>query len=271
MIERMRLPYVGIGGVNGTHQQRTLELLYDTLHLENKRRLLLGARANYTTQILDKADPHGSSWYPVGDAFGGALQWSGESVGVAQVTTGDDPEVARMVVDRVIERGRRWIHAVMLDEMPYRVAPESWRPLIDHIHEHKLDVFVGGQGDAEPEQAIAALLELGPVEQVVFDTPLDTNGGRQTDLLNPYLEQAFSDRTLARRHTGTGISKMPSRQMSTPVLAELIRSFPELSWMAEEIFHPPIHPETGAAQEYGRLNTGTAWQYLRVSDDAFRQ
>jgi hypothetical protein len=106
---------------------------------------------------------------------------------------------------------------------------------------------------------------------VVFDGSSGIDGIGWLERLTPYLERAFTDHTLSRQHTDIAIGNIPSSQLTAASLSSLVRAFPDVSWTAEDALHPPAHPETGAVKEYGRLNTGTAWWYLRESADALRR
>lgn len=287
MADREKLPYVGISGVTGALQQRTTELLWDTLRIPD-RRLLLGVKAVHNTQWLDRPNKYGTSWYPVGaDDFADALLPRGESYGVAQMyldpdTIAENPDYPTAFVDRVMERGRRWLNAIQFDMLPYdQTDAAQWRELFDHIHEHKLDVIVQCHKRAMaagPEAAIERIKSLGKVDYVLFDASHGKGVEMDPEALLPFLEAAHHDRTLSGNRTSFGVAGGLSEERVRRHLPRIVSAFPDTSWDAEGKLHPTpvqlVNSDTGrevwSVASKGALNTGLGWQYMQASADVLR-
>lgn len=288
MARRDRLPYIGISGVNGGREQRTLELLWDTLGLHEQRRLLLGVKAVHKTQWLDTPNKYGTAWYPVGEqAFHHALLSKGESYGVAQMyleptAIAADPEYAQAFVDRTIERGKHWLNAIQFDMLPYDQTDAAlWRTLFDRIHEQNVDVIVQCHKRAMaagPKATVEQLKSLGPVDYVLFDASHGRGIEMNPDALLPYLDAAAGDQTLAGNRTGLGVAGGLNVETVMRHIPRVLSKFPDTSWDAEGNLHPrPVQVTdqiTGEpvwhTQDQGRLNLGLAWQYLQASAEAIR-
>lgn len=288
MADREKLPYVGVSGVNGDSQQRTLELLWDTIHLDGARRLLLGVKAVHNTQWLDRPNKYGTSWYPVGEeTFAHALLPRGENYGVAQMyldpqTAAEVPEYPRAFVDRTIERGRRWLNAIQFDMLPYDITDTTpWRSLFDHIHAQNKDVILQCHKRAMaagPEAAVERLKTLGPVDYVLFDASHGQGVEMNSDLLLRYLDAAHADRTLAGNRTAFGVAGGLDAGTVKRHIPRILQEFPDTSWDAEGKLHPRPYKTTDEAtgeetwhiDDQGRLNTGLSWQYLQASANAVR-
>jgi hypothetical protein len=288
MAEYEKLPYIGISGANGDIQQRTLELLWDTYHLHDQRRLLLGVKAVHKTQWLDTPNKYGSSWYPVGEeAFSKALLRSGESYGVAQMyldpeSIAGDRDYPRAFVDRIVDRGRRWLNAIQFDMLPYnQTDPAQWHGLFEHIHGYGIDVILQCHKramEAGPAGAIEHIKSLGPIDYVLFDASHGKGVEMDPEALLPFLDVAHSDRTLAGDHTSFGVAGGLSAERVRQHLPRLAGAFPDISWDAEGKLHPTPQltrdPDSGedvwSVANEGAVNTGFAWQYMQASADVIR-
>lgn len=284
MAERDKLPYVGLSGVSGALQQRSVELLWDTLRVPN-RRLLLGVKAVHNTQWLDRPNKYGTSWYPVGaQAFSEALLPRGESYGVAQMyldpaTIVESPDYPTEFVDRVMQRGRRWLNGIQFDMLPYdETDPTQWRELFAHIHAQKLDVILQCHRramQAGPERAVEQIKTLGHIDYVLFDASHGKGIEMNPEALLPFLETAYHDRTLAGNHTSFGVAGGLSETAVRRHVPRIVGEFPDTSWDAEGKLHPApirlVNNDTGqevwSIASKGALNTGLAWQYMQASAD----
>ena len=287
MAERDKLPYVGLSGVSGALQQRSVELLWDTLRTP-ERRLLLGVKAVHNTQWLDRPNKYGTSWYPVGaQAFSEALLPKGESYGVAQMyldpaTIAENSDYPREFVDRVMERGRRWLNGIQFDMLPYdETEPGQWRELFEHIHHHKLDVILQCHKramQAGPEGAVEQIKTLGKVDYILFDASHGKGVEMDPEALLPFLDLAHRDRTLAANHTSFGVAGGLSEARVRRHLPRIVSEFPDTSWDAEGQLHPApvrsVNHDTGeeiwSIASKGALNTGLAWQYMQASVDVIK-
>ncbi|MEO5949730.1 MAG: hypothetical protein ABIP74_04970 [Candidatus Saccharimonas sp.] len=287
MADRERMPYIGISGVSGAHQQRNLELLWEGLGLYERRNLLLGVKAVHSNQWAETPNKYGTKWYPLGEqAFETALLPKAESYGAAQMyfspeAIDADPNYPRAFVDRTLQRGRRWINAVQFDMLPYDQSDTRvWRDLFAHIHETRHEVIVQCHGramKAGPEQAIEQLSDLGPVDYILFDASHGKGVEMDPTALLPFLEAAHRDKTLTKNRTGFGVAGGLNTENVTKHLPSILSEFPQTSWDAEGNLHPrplKVTSETGEeswiTQDHGALNVGLAWWYMQASAKVIR-
>lgn len=267
------MPYVGVSGVNGLHQQAELEAVANEVELHeglNRRVLLLGIKATHKTQYLDVPNKYGEEFYPVGEkGFQYALDRSVSSrdsvLPVAQIYL--EPELAtdntyrQAFTDKLLSRGGSWLRGMQYDMLPWH--QHDFRDYLGDVREiygRKIILQAHGPAmdDLGPARLAQALGQYGPVlDYVLFDSSHGKGEKLHTAQLRKFLHEAYSVSELD--HIGFGIAGGLDEEIVRGELPPLLREFPDLSWDAEGKLHPII--KQGARP----LNMRAAKRYLQAS------
>lgn len=243
----MSREYIGISGVVSQEQQHTLQEMFHTLGLHERRVLQLGIKATHKPQYLGVENKYGREWYPVGDEARAALAspLGTNTTAVAQVCF-DNEHVQNWAyrtefMRRSLGRMSEWLTGVQFDMLPWFDHPQIVQELTTLVSvEH---IVLQCQGDimkrASPEQVAEKLRSLPATDHILFDA----SGGRgikmDPKVLLPYLEAVTQDPDLA--HLRVAVGGGLNAQVVREELPTILRYFPEVSWDAEGQLHPVNH------------------------------
>ncbi len=237
--------YIGISGVVSIDQQLQLEAQFGRTDLARSRQLQLGVKATHKPQYLDTENRYGKEWYPVGDGIERALEFSSNTMGVAQVFF-DEEQLHNMSYRDVFMKkllGRTahsWLTGLQFDRLgDWCADPQIAYDVINKIPNGLTTIL---QCQAElleqyiPQEVADALVALPRVDYVLFDA----SGGRgvpmDSEQLLPFIEQVYGDIRLGATNVAVGGGL--DAEVVAAKLPILLKKFPQLSWDAEGKLHP---------------------------------
>lgn len=249
MTERPK-PYIGVSGVVGVEQQRTIEEQFIQQGLPDRgRRLFHGIKAVHKTQYLDIENKYGPEWYPVGeDSFRYNCSPSldtNEVACIAQVYLDpeyiEDADYRTEFVQRILKRGQ-YLNGLQFDMLPWD-SNDSMQRFLEDIKSARPDIMVLLQCHGNAMRLLGpkgATNKLGAYANVLDYVLFDSSEGRGIRMspksLEPFIYEAHSSSYLD--HIGLavagGLDELAVREFMPPIVGK----YPNISWDAEGRLHP---------------------------------
>lgn len=242
----MKTPFAGIyGDVSDQVANRIHERYHKTLG--DRRRLLLGARANHRTQWECLPDADAATWYPVGGAIAEVADGYDQPGELWAVKVSLDMEKAagivgyerKLVIDRIMGRTSVWLAGVQFDNLPWHT--EDHQALLADMKsksqsEEELEIIL--QCDAavmdefEPREVTRRLRQYeGLVDHVSVRASRGIASHGDAERLIPYIE------AVSETDTAVGVAGGLEAYRVRRYLPALLERFPRLSIEAESQLH----------------------------------
>jgi hypothetical protein len=242
--------YVGVSGFVDVVQQLHFEKMATEMGFFDTGRLLAyGVKATHKAQFDDTENKYGKEWYPVGaESFAKALVPQREdspTMGVAQIYL----EKSRVgsssyrdeFVERIAERGKRWLQAMQFDMLPWHDNEELLRFVADVREQYEVKTLLQVHGPAMealgPKNTIKKLGRYaGGIDYVLFDASHGTGARMDTKRLGNFLNEAYSSSNMS--NVGFAIAGGLNAENVGEDLPALVKKYHDLSWDAEGQLHP---------------------------------
>lgn len=249
MTERPK-PYIGVSGVVGVEQQRTIEEQFIQQGLPDRgRRLFHGIKAVHKTQYLDIENKYGPEWYPVGEnSFRNNCSPSldtNEVACIAQVYLDpeyiEDADYRTEFVQRILKRGQ-YLNGLQFDMLPWD-SNDSMQRFLEDIKSARPDIMVLLQCHGNAMKLLGpkgATKKLGAYANVLDYVLFDSSEGRgirmSPESLEPFIYEAYSSSCLGRIGLAIagGLDEPAVREFMPPIVG----NYPDISWDAEGRLHP---------------------------------
>jgi hypothetical protein len=262
-------PYVGISGIGLSEEHAYIREMWNETSLAEAGRLILLGIKGCSNQTEDKPDRHGDIWYPCGDAVSQTLlpppADSGE-LPTIQAYFGEEAE--NYSSDRLQQATERMLgrissaQAIQYDMFPWYEADAQ--KYLRQLHSDRPDLQMliqlnkGVLDVSTPRELTEKLARQADVwSYALFDTSHGEGVEISVDHIAPFLEAVYSHPDLD--HLNFAVAGGLSAD-TLPLIADLLRRYPELSFDSES----RLHYQNG--EQGGRLIPEAVRGYLHAAD-----
>jgi hypothetical protein len=238
-------PYVGISGVGLNIEHGYIRAMWDKARLAEAGRLLLLGVKGCSNQYEDKPNKRGDIWYPIGDTITKALLPPNKSELATIQTYFGKPserdhsrESLMAATNRMLAR-MPWAEAIQYDQFPWHDAEaqeylhklRSIRPDLKLLIQLNKKVL----NDTTPPELADDLAAQSDIwDYALFDISHGKGVEISTAYFAPFLETVYLHRGLTTMNFAVAGS-LDGKTL--PIITDLLKEYPELSFDSESRLH----------------------------------